>query len=187
MPSRLIHAVGKLVIEYQAFGKLHTLSVGLLMGQDPGNPITMGGEGNALAFALRAVMPADVTLTNWHTLDTRGVRLLSGAIFPTAVGQHAVNGQAFRSNTLTFSGRGTTNTPQIRNGVTRMMLHVYAAFPPTATEQRLPLSADLLLGDVATFLRNSVVSWSDFNGSKATVNGYVTQQFNSRTQKHEGA
>lgn len=185
--AHLIHSLGKLVLEYQAFGHAHTFSVGLLFACPPTDFVDLDSAANDLAGVVKGMLPNTVTITGWHSLNNLGERVLENAITPPLVGSHGTSGPDWRSNTLTFSGRGASGTGDTRNGSTRMVLHVYNAFPPSSTETRLPTTSDIALGQVANFLRTDTRIWSDFNANKATVNGYVTQQFNSHTQKREGA
>lgn len=179
--------VGKLVIEYMGYLQPHTLSVGLLAGQLPGDYGSMLAAANALVAGVRQIVPSAVSFTGFHTLDPFGRRLIAGALEPPVQGTHGVQGEPWRSNTLTFNGKGQSNVDFGNNGNTRMMVHVFAAYPPTATEKGVPISLDSSLGALAAVLTLSVVFWADFYGVKASVKGLVTQQFNAHTQKKEGA
>ncbi len=187
MLPRPIHTVGKLVVEYTAFSQLHTMSVGLLSGNDPGDFGTMLAGAQSLATVVKDIMPAFVQLTGFHTLLPSGRIGVSGALDPPLSGGHVSSGEQWRSNTLTFSGRGQANVDFGRLGSTRLVVHVYGAYQPTATEKTLPITSSSQLGAVSATLAGSSIFWADYNGIKASVRGFCLQQFNAHTQKKEGA
>lgn len=184
--ARQIHTIGKLCIEYTAYGQQHTASVGLLIGADPGDFASMEAAAEDLVTGLQAIAPLAVSFSGFHTLDPFGRRLIAGAISPPERGTHGTSGEPWRSFTLTFSGKGQSDVDFGRNGNTRLVMHTYNAYQPTATLTDVPLTFDSGLGVLATTLTTSTVFWGDFYGVKASLRGHVLVQFNAYAQKDEG-
>lgn len=182
-----IHGYGRLQLHYDAFGTSHSLAVNLTSAVDPTDFSAMTVLASELLIVVQPVQPPDVVYTGWTSYKSNGQSSQSGGFVGGTTGSHSATGEPWRSNTLTITGKATSEGSDGVAGNTRMVLHVYAAIQPSAAEKFIDRGDDADLDLLCVFLETSLKCWADYDGVKCSVRNGIAQQFNAHTQRKEGA
>jgi len=178
---------GFLNVPYVLGGVEHRLAVRLLVGVDPYNTTVMRGVADNLAVLMGAVMPNTHSFTRWESYDALNSSASGGALTTPVTGTHGTNSgmQAYKSATLTLTGKGIPGAPGYAVGQTELKWRSTNSYLFTAGSKRQ--AVDSPLEQLRVFLALSIYVWADFFGQKAIVRATPTVQFNAHIQKEEGS
>lgn len=179
---------GRLFIEYNDRGLVHTCGVRLVAGTDIQTVTDLRADATALATALAAALPSNRTITGW------GLRLAEGGpsyteAFPDPIpGTHAtISGNPdYFSATVSLGGRSAGTGVGSARGSSRIVLFTGNAYSMAVGAVIVTGTLDPALVSLIAVLAESTRMWADFYGQKEDFTGRVTLQFNAAIQKSKG-
>lgn len=155
---------------------------------DPSDLTTIRAEAQLWAGFVGACVPNNTLLANWGTLNADGSLFHIEQLAPQVIGSHSVplNAVAWRSNTVTFTGRGTPLVGGQCSGPVRSVLFVSSAFLFVPNEKVIAAGTDTALDNLRDFLTGNSVLGADKYGNAGNYRSLYPVQFNAHAQRRLG-
>jgi len=140
------------------------------------------------AGVVKDCLPTNALLTDWGTMNPDGSVFHLEALSPALIGTHgaAVNGQDFRSATVTMTGKGDPVTAGQCGGPVRHVLYTGRAFYFAPAQRTIAGGFDSALDALRDFITGNSVLGADFYGNVGNYKNFFQVQMNAHAQRKVG-
>jgi len=183
-------SLGYVFLKYQCHAGLvkRTMRLRLTYPITPSDLSTIGPEAVLWAGYVKDTLPTNALITDWGTMNPDGSVFHVEALSPQLVGTHgaAVNGQDFRSATVTLTGKGSPVTAGQCGGPVRSVVYTGRAFYFAPAQIIIAGGFDSTLDDLRDFITGNSVLGADFYGNVGNYKGFYQVQMNAHAQRRLG-